>query len=232
MTMADKEESQKPPAARRIKVSKNGPYLVSGSVPLIQQVIVPDPAGDPCEWRTDKEYASRKNYALCRCGQSKTAPYCDGTHTKVDFDGTETSSREPHFDQAKEVDGPALKLTDAPELCIGAAFCDRAGGTWKLVRQSDDPEARKIAIEEAGNCPSGRLVAWDKQGNAIEPSFEPSIVMVGEVDGSLSGPIWVRGGIPIESADGTVYEIRNRVTLCSCGKSSNKPFCDGSHRDG
>ncbi|UCF09264.1 MAG: CDGSH iron-sulfur domain-containing protein, partial [Thermoplasmata archaeon] len=45
------------------------------------------------------------------------------------------------------------------------------------------------------------------------------------------GPIWVRGRIPIESADGHIYEIRNRVTLCRCGWSSNKPFCDSSHLD-
>ena len=45
----------------------------------------------------------------------------------------------------------------------------------------------------------------------------------------MNGPIWVRGGIPIESADESIYEIRNRVALCRCGKSSNIPFCDGSH---
>jgi len=33
----------------------------------------------------------------------------------------------------------------------------------------------------------------------------------------------------IESADGRMYESRNRVTLCRCGKSENKPYCDGSH---
>jgi CDGSH-type Zn-finger protein len=45
----------------------------------------------------------------------------------------------------------------------------------------------------------------------------------------VSGPIWVRGGIEIESAEGHAYQVRNRVTLCRCGKSQNKPFCDGSH---
>jgi CDGSH-type Zn-finger protein len=229
--MTEKEKSQSPHAAPKIKVSKNGPYLVSGGIPLTQQVSVPDVAGDPCEWRTDKEYPSRKKYALCRCGESKTRPFCDGTHTKVDFDGTETASREPYLDRAEETNGPALKLTDAPELCIGASFCDRAGGTWNLTRQSDDPRARRIAIEEAGNCPSGRLVVWDREGKAIEPEFEPSIALIGDPDGVVRGPIWVRGGIPVESADGTVYEVRNRVTLCGCGKSCNKPFCDGSHRD-
>jgi CDGSH-type Zn-finger protein len=41
----------------------------------------------------------------------------------------------------------------------------------------------------------------------------------------------VRGGIPIESANGKTYAVRNRVTLCRCGQSANKPLCDGSHSD-
>ncbi len=39
----------------------------------------------------------------------------------------------------------------------------------------------------------------------------------------------------VKSATGKTYERRNRVTLCRCGRSVNKPFCDGSHlpfRDG
>jgi len=49
-------------------------------------------------------------------------------------------------------------LTDAEHICVKARFCMRAGGIWNLTRQSDNREARDIAIEEAGNCPSGRLV--------------------------------------------------------------------------
>jgi CDGSH-type Zn-finger protein len=45
----------------------------------------------------------------------------------------------------------------------------------------------------------------------------------------VSGPIWVRGGISVYSGQGMLYEVRNRVTLCRCGKSTNKPFCDSSH---
>jgi hypothetical protein len=106
----------------------------------------------------------------------------------------------------------------------------RSGGIWNLTRQSGNPEARDIAIEEAGNCPSGRLVVWDKKsGKALEPEFEKSIVVIEYPPRSEHGPLWVRGGIPVESSDGHVYEIRNRVTLCRCGKSHNKPFCDGSH---
>jgi CDGSH-type Zn-finger protein len=213
----------------KIRTSKNGPYLVSGGIPLAKQIIGIDAAGYSYEWREGKEYPSKDNYALCRCGQSKNKPFCDGTHIKVNFNGTETANREPYLYQAERIDGPALELTDAQELCAAARFCDRAGGIWNLTQQSMDSEAKRIAIEEAGNCPSGRLVVWDKKGKAIEPKFEPSIGLVEDPQEGMRGPIWVRGGIPVESADGSTYEIRNRVALCRCGKSSNKPFCDGSH---
>jgi CDGSH-type Zn-finger protein len=205
--MSKKEASPAPHAAPRVKVSKNGPYLVSGAVPLTQVVAVPNAEGEPCEWRTVKEYPLRQNYALCRCGESKARPFCDGTHTEAHFDGTETAGRERYLDRAKEIEGPALNLTDARDLCIGASFCTRAGGTWDLTRQSGDPTARSTAIEEAGNCPSGRLVAWDKEGKAIEPIFKPSIAVIGDPEGGISGALWARGCIPVESADGTVYGI-------------------------
>ena len=213
----------------KIKVSKNGPYLVSGGIPLSEQIIFIDSEGQSHGWREGKKYPLQENYALCRCGHSQNKPFCDGTHLKVNFDGTETASREPYLEQAKEIDGPGLKLTDAQSLCAAARFCHRAGGIWKLTKQSDKLEAKQTAIEEACDCPSGRLVVWEKGGEAIEPEFEPSIGLVQDPQAGVMGPIWVRGGIPIESADGTVYEIRNRVTLCRCGKSANKPFCDGSH---
>ena len=53
--------------------------------------------------------------------------------------------------------------------------------------------------------------------------------MVQDTARLVSGPIWVRGGIPVLGADGAAYEVRNRVTLCRCGASTNKPFCDGAH---
>ena len=126
--------------------------------------------------------------------------------------------------------GPALTLADNEHLCVHARFCMRAGGIWNLVEQSDDQEARDTAIEEACNCPSGRLVIKDNEsGKVIEPEFEKSIVVIEYPPRGEHGPLWVRGGIPIESSDGKAYEIRNRVTLCRCGRSENKPFCDGSH---
>lgn len=213
----------------RISIVKNGPYLVSGKVPLCKGTEVVGKEDCPEKWKLSGEYPQQDKCGLCRCGESKNKPFCDGAHVNVNFDGTETASRKPYIKQAKEINGPELKLTDLIDLCALARFCDRAGGVWELTRHSDNPESRKIAIEEAGNCPAGRLVAWDKTGKAIEPEFGNSIVLVEDPQKGVSGPIWVRGGIPIESADGRTYEIRNRVTLCRCGRSTNKPFCDGRH---
>jgi CDGSH-type Zn-finger protein len=222
------EDSKK--KSKKIKILKNGPYLVSGGVPLIQQEIGINDAGESCEWRTVKEYPLKENYSLCRCGQSGNKPFCDGTHVKISFNGAETASREPYLSKAETTEGPSLRLTDNQSLCASARFCHRAGGIWKLVPQSDNPGSKKIAMEEAADCPSGTLVVWDKaNGKAIEPQFPESIVMVEDPQKEVSGPIWARGGITVESADGSNYEARNRVTLCRCGKSTNKPYCDSSH---
>jgi CDGSH-type Zn-finger protein len=172
----------------------------------------------------------QEKYAICRCGQSKNKPFCDGTHAKISFEGTEAVDHVQFDKTAKVIRGPALTLADNEHLCVHARFCMRAGGIWNLVTESQNQEARDIAIEEACNCPSGRLVIKDNEsGRAIEPEFDKSIVVIEYPPKGEHGPLWVRGGIPIESADGKLYEIRNRVTLCRCGRSENKPFCDGSH---
>lgn len=222
--MEDNKKKQK------ITVIKNGPYVVTGKVPLAKAIMITADTRDPVAWKEGDAYPDQKEYALCRCGNSKHKPFCDSSHLLTQFDGTETASREEYSKQAKTTTGPDLVLTDAPRLCSGARFCHRAGGIWKLTEKSDDPEARKTAIEEGCDCPSGRLVVWDKKtGQAINCSLAPSIHLAEDIGMKCSGPICVRGGIELESADGSKYEIRNRMTLCRCGKSRNKPFCDAAH---
>jgi CDGSH-type Zn-finger protein len=214
----------------KVTVTENGPYLVEGSVPLSRQTIVADAEGNSTGWREAKDFEPKEKYALCRCGQSANKPFCDGSHVRVGFDGSETASRDPYLDQAGEQVGPSLILTDAQPLCAFARFCDVAGQIWNLVEQ-DGPEAARLTAQEAALCPSGRLVVWDPASKApIEPHFEPSIGIIDDPAEEVAGPIWVRGGIPVASADGSTYERRNRVTLCRCGASRNKPFCDASHK--
>jgi CDGSH-type Zn-finger protein len=226
-----KTNAKKKNNSAKVKVTKGGPYIVTGSVPLDRQTIVTDGQGYPTGYRKDGAYQVPESYSLCRCGKSSKHPFCDGSHGKTGFKGNETANFKPYSETADVTEGPDLVLTDAEEFCASARFCDRAGGTWHLTRRSDNAKAKKTAIQEAGDCPAGRLVTWDKKtGKPIEPDHEPSITIIEDPAVGSSGPVWVKGGIPVESANGKAYEVRNRVTLCRCGASENKPFCDGMHR--
>jgi CDGSH-type Zn-finger protein len=220
------------PPQKKIVISRNGPFMVSGSVPLAIWSIIPGREGISWEWKEEKSLRTDKEYALCRCGGSKEKPFCDGTHSKAKFNGKETASRIPFADQAKTFEGPTLTLRDAEDFCALARFCDAEGGIWRLTLKTGDPKARELVIREANHCPAGRLVVHDgKTGKEIEETLPPSIGLVEDPGLSLSGPLWVRGGIRIESYDGKPYEVRNRVTLCRCGASMSKPFCDRAHVD-
>ncbi len=195
-----------------------------------KEIAVVGSEGEPEKWVKRRKYFTLASYALCRCGKSRKMPYCDGTHVTVRFDGTEKSGHKPFVKLSERLEGRELVLRDAYPLCSSARFCLAKGGIWRLTLRSNDPAKRKLAIREAGNCPSGRLVEYDKRtGRPIEPEFPPSMSLTEDPQKGVTGPIWVKGGVPVVSASGRAYEVRNRVTLCRCGKSKNKPFCDSSH---
>lgn len=216
--------------APRIRITADGPYVVSGALGLSEQAIGTDEHGGSVRFDGVRDYATEDRYALCRCGHSQNKPFCDGTHQRVGFDGTEIADRQSFEQDAELIDGPTMELADDRPLCAFARFCDTHGGIWKLTGQTDNPRARELVSVQGTLCPSGRLVVRDKQTEqTLEPEFEPSVVLIEDPQQQASGPIWVRGAVVITAADGFTYPQRNRVTLCRCGQSSNKPFCDGTH---
>ena len=130
-TMAEKPSPATPPShdGMKIVVSKNGPYLVSGKVPLIQEEICNDNEGYCRTWKENVRYPVTESYALCRCGQSKNKPFCDGTHVSVRFNGNEQAGNEPYLRHPRKIHGPTLDLEDIEGLCVHARFCMRAGGS-------------------------------------------------------------------------------------------------------
>jgi CDGSH-type Zn-finger protein len=209
---------------------KGGPYLLEGSIPLNQVFMIYDNNGYPVTWKIGKKYSLFNKYFLCRCGHTKNYPFCDGNHMKEKFVGKEVTNNKTFYEQVNLYKGTELNLKDVKKLCVLAQFCNREGGVWQLIKESENPILKSIAIEEANNCPAGRLILVDNNsGEDIEPFFEPSISLIEYLDEDIRGAIWVKGKIPIVSSIGFTYETRNRVTLCRCGKSTNKPFCDGSH---
>jgi CDGSH-type Zn-finger protein len=231
MAKASRKTKKSPETAEsKITIEKDGPYLVSGGLQLCKEYIVPDREGMPAKWKKGEAYPKSEHYSLCRCGKSGNKPFCDGTHANAGFDGTETAERKDFYSQAKNLSGPTIDMADAEIFCSLARVCHRAGGIWANVLDSNNSKSKKIAIQESWDCPSGRLVVLDKKtGKPIEPKFSKSISVTEEPDPGISGPLWVKGGVKVESSDGKAYGQRNRVTLCRCGKSGNKPFCDASH---
>ncbi len=66
--------------AGKIEVLKDGPYLVSGGLPLSEQWIVTNEEGESLDYREGKKHPAQAQYALCRCGRSSNKPLCDGSH--------------------------------------------------------------------------------------------------------------------------------------------------------
>lgn len=213
----------------KIKITKNGPYEVS-NLPLSEGIIRTDDHRYSVSVEKTKDYPKQEFYCLCRCGVSSDKPFCDGTHLKINFNGTETAEKEDFEKITDVIDGHDLILKDIGPLCSGSGFCHgKEGDTWGLI-QSKEKDLNKAGIKQACNCISGRLFVIDKKTNKpIENKFEPSIMILKEPSG-LGSSIWVRGNVPITSGNGKEYEIRNRVALCRCGKSEFKPFCDATHK--
>ena len=210
-----------------IRIMKDGPYIVSGSVPISEKIIIP--RGKGYAYEDGEPLPQRAVYSLCRCGKTKTPPFCDGSHVADHFDGTETACKTDYMSRAARIDGAGLDLLDDGR-CAFARFCHREDGdAWELAEDSASEYHRSEAIIAANECPAGRLTAVEKDGTVHEPVYEPGIEILQDPEEHVSCGIFVKGGIPIESADGSRYEVRNRVVLCRCGYSGNKPFCDSRH---
>src|SRR5512143_2489366 len=88
-----------------IEICSDGPYMVTGNIPLVEKTQVVSEFGEPLSWRKDGEIPTDEGYLLCRCGQSGDMPFCDRTHAKIQFDGTETASNNPSVERQETYPG-------------------------------------------------------------------------------------------------------------------------------
>jgi CDGSH-type Zn-finger protein len=223
--MSDDASSQRPPELRPgIRIANDGPYFVSGGVALTVRTRLLDDHGEAIAWASGETRPAQATYVLCRCGHSGNKPFCDGTHRKIGFDGRCTADRAPGETRRKVYRGAGITMTDDESLCAGYAFCDPHGSVWKEIAATADPAVKERLQRQVADCPSGRLqYTVDGASAPAEEYYPPTVATIPD------GPLWVLGGVPVETSDGFRYEIRNRQLLCRCGGSQNKPFCDGSH---
>lgn len=197
-----------------IQVTENGPYMFEGGLE------VRDAKGNVLD--------APERVFLCRCGGSNNKPFCDGTHARIGFDGTETADRDPIAARQDDYLGEGVTIHDDRSVCAHAGFCtDNLAAVFKLGEEPwiDAGTADMAAIvEQVNRCPSGALsVTVRDDRNPPEADLPERIQPVSD------GPYRVTGGVQVLAVDGTPYEIRNRQTLCRCGGSPNKPFCNGTH---
>ena len=115
-----------------------------------------------------------------------------------------------------------------PRLCSHSKNCVRS-----LPQVFDESRRPWVKVDAAtadeveaavARCPSGALRT--RRVGAPPPTRERPA----EVSASAKGPLLVTGGVRILDADGAVLYEGERAALCRCGGSSNKPFCDGTHK--
>jgi len=188
-----------------IRVTEDGPYRVEGAVSIRN---------------TEGNELRREGiWHLCRCGGSRNKPFCDATHGLKGWHGPETASHVPGDRRTYRAEG--IELSDDRQVCAHFGQCtDRLPEVFRADREPFvDPAAATPAriAEVVRGCPSGALALPTDEHDA--PSITPIV----------DGPYRVRGAVQVVSASGEPYPVRERQTLCRCGHSRNKPFCDGSH---
>ena len=114
-----------------------------------------------------------------------------------------------HFDAKKCIHSRGCVLSH-PEV-----FVPNVQGEW-IHPDAATPEA---VAEIAHNCPSGAIAYERLDGGPAEQAPKVNLVRLRE-----NGPLAFHGALKISGA-----EIGFRATLCRCGASKNKPYCDGSH---
>jgi len=210
-----------------ITVTPQGPYVVKGGPPIRRKRIVSTERDEPVAWELTGTVAASEEYSLCRCGGSSNKPFCDGTHEKRDWDGSETAATTEYDVRATSYPGTGMTMRDDRSICEHAGFCaNKTSNVWKMSKLTADTAVRSQVMGMIDRCPSGALTY---RADAGGPDLEPDLpVAINVVD---DGPLFVTGGVPVTRADGAPLETRNRMTLCRCGASKNKPLCDGSHAD-
>lgn len=218
-----------PTDSATVTVVAQGPYMVKGTVKIQEAFLMPNEEGTITKYRLGQDKTPpQKNCALCRCGKSKNKPFCDGKHSTVS-QSPSTAPHEPILKRAEAFQGPDITLYDNEKYCAFARFCDGYGRIWNLVRQGT-AFANTMTVREAHLCPAGRFVLKEnKTGAAIDIQEEACIQVIEDPMLGVHGPLGLRGNITVIDENGTPYEKRRLQALCRCGKSKNKPFCDGTH---
>ncbi len=165
--------------------------------------------------------------ALCRCGASSNKPFCDGSHNEIGFESAPADVSDK--DRVRAYEGGEVTVYYNPLLCSHAGECGRLAARvfnpqqrpW--IQPDNGTKDEILAVMQA--CPSGAL-------RYSETGGEAELVADGAVSITIekNGPYRVRN-MPVEADYRAEGQSDRKYVLCRCGKSANKPYCDGTHSD-
>ena len=134
-------------------------------------------------------------------------------------------------DITKKYSNGEVTIVWKPETCIHSAIC------FKGLGNVFDPQKRPWITPEGANtesiidqikkCPSGAL-SYYMNSDAGDEKVKVEAETI--VETAPNGPLMVYGNVTIKDSKGNVTRKNNATAFCRCGGSSNKPYCDGSHK--
>jgi len=194
-----------------IECSQDGPYIVRNLERLHNSRGEPIPA--------------KRTIALCRCGGSANKPFCDGTHSTIGFSGKKLT--DGSRDKRKTYQGKQITIHDNRAICSHAGFCtDNLASVFRMdTKPWIDPDGATVEaiIEVIKQCPSGALSYSINDVEHRDQARDSTITV------AKDGPYYVTGGVELRDQPRGEGASEEHYTLCRCGASKNKPFCDGTH---
>ncbi|HET7670077.1 MAG TPA: CDGSH iron-sulfur domain-containing protein [Burkholderiales bacterium] len=201
-------------ASPKLAALPNGPYYLFASTEATPVAHLQRSSGAQC--------STARGVALCRCGGSKNKPFCDGTHSSNGFSSANTA--DPSLNKRQSYVGKRITIFDNRAICAHAGVCtDNLKPVFLYGKEPwIDPDGATVQeiMEVIGRCPSGALSC---SVEASAPAREPMVTVTD------NGPYAITGGVELMNVEFGDGASKEHYTLCRCGASKNKPFCDGSH---
>jgi CDGSH-type Zn-finger protein len=221
MPSSSEPKSPAPEEKPKIMPVSNGPlYLINSQTPRIIENL-----------KNSREEPISKivSVALCRCGGSKDKPFCDGTHRSLGFSSENKNVPQTGEDKRKNYVGKGITVHDNRRICSHSAECVRnLESVFRLGQRpwiNPNGASTESVIETVKKCPSGALsYSTDDIEYRDQEDRKPLVIV------EKNGPYRVQGGIELVGINNWGKGAsKEHYTLCRCGASNNKPFCDGSH---
>lgn len=165
--------------------------------------------------------------SLCRCGESKFKPQCDGSHAQAGFVGEREDSEKKDLEYYR---GKEITIVFDRYFCMGAGYCGELESVFgthdEPIYEPDGAPVDEI-IATIKKCPSGALSYIINDEHFINYYEDTQIIV------EQDGPLNFQGDITLIDDQGSdaLLPDGDHYTLCRCGGSKKKPFCDGSHLD-